>query len=82
MSVISFMSSLARIFSCMVAAWVFGCGGLLVWAIFGPLLFPLSLPDPSRTENTVVFLGFAVGLIFAAAGVAFCWRITGRWASK
>jgi H+/Cl- antiporter ClcA len=76
------MTSLGRIFACMVAAGVFGYLGLIAVAIFGPLLFPLSLTDSSHAENSVVLLMLIVALLFGAAGVLLCWRLTSRWERK
>lgn len=73
------MTSLARILVCMVTAFISGGLGLALGAIFLPLVFPLSLENPSRVENTVVTLMFVAILLFAAAGIALCWRITARW---
>jgi sugar lactone lactonase YvrE len=57
------MTSLGRIFACMFTAGIFGYIGLLVVAIFGPLIFPWSLTDPSRTENFVLGLGFVLAAL-------------------
>ena len=63
----------------MVTAAVFGWLGLLVVAIFGPLLFPLSLTDSSRAENMVLVLALMFFLLFGVIGIILCWRLTARW---
>jgi hypothetical protein len=73
------MTSLARTFVCLGAGVVCGRVGLVVGAIFLPLAFPLSLPDSSHAENTVVRLMILTILLFAVAGSVLCWKLTGRW---
>jgi hypothetical protein len=57
------------------------CGrvGVVVGAIFLPLAFPLSLPDSSHAENTVVALMILMMVLFAVGGSFLCWKLTGRW---
>jgi hypothetical protein len=62
----------------MIAAGVSGYVGFLIGAIFVPLLFPLSLTDPDRTENMAFLVFLMLILLFAVVGVTLCWKITGR----
>jgi hypothetical protein len=73
------MTSLARTFVCIGAGLVCGRVGLVVGAIFLPLAFPLSLPDSSQPENTVVALGILITGVFAVGGFVLCWKLTARW---
>lgn len=66
----------------MFAAAICGYIGLLVVAIFGPLIFPLSLSDAERTENFVIGLAFVLAALFGAVGIVLCWKLTARWERK
>jgi len=63
----------------MVAAVIIGRFGFIIFAIFGPLLIPLSLTD-NGPEDVVVALGFASSILFALAGGVICWKLTARFA--
>jgi hypothetical protein len=73
------MTSLARTFVCLGAGVACGRVGLVVGAIFLPLVFPLSLTDSSHAENTVVGLMISIMVLFAVAGSVLCWKLTSRW---
>ena len=73
------MTSLARTFACLGAGVVCGRVGLVVSAIFLPLVFPLSLPDSSHVENIVVALAILITVLFAVGGSLLCWKLAGRW---
>ena len=61
----------------MVAAIVPSYIGLIVVAVFGPLLFPSSsLTDSSAAENGVVALAVVLFLLFGAVVVMPCWKFT------
>jgi len=73
------VTRLARTFVCLGAGVVCGRVGLVVGAIFLPLVFPLSLPDSSHAENTVVALMILIMVLFAVGGSLLCWKVTRRW---
>jgi hypothetical protein len=73
------MSSLARTWVCIIAAVVFAQVGFILAAIFGPLIFPLSLTDSSGPENRALFLMLMCVLFFGAAGALLSWKVTARW---
>jgi hypothetical protein len=73
------MRSLARTFVCLGAGVVCGRVGMVLGAIFLPLAFPLSLPDSSHAENTVVALMVLIMVLFAVSGFVLCWKFSGRW---
>jgi hypothetical protein len=72
------MSSLARVFACMLAAWLFGFFGLILMAIFLPLLFPLSFPTGEPQNQAYIWAALFLTAC-AVAGVVLCWKITARW---
>ena len=72
------MSSLARTFCCLAAAFASCWIGFIMAVIFVPLMVPESLTaDPS--ESTGVILIIATVLICAVAGFVLCWKFTARW---
>jgi len=73
------MTSLARTFVCLAAGVVCGRVGVVVGAIFLPLVFPLSLRDASHAENTVVALMILIMGLFAVGGSVLGWKLTARW---
>ncbi len=74
------MSNLTRFF--VSALCGFGLAGalLLVSAIFGPLLFPLSLSDAEseQSSNALVSGMMLLAVVFATVGFAVCWKLTKR----
>ena len=74
------MSSLTRTFLCMLGGFVLGGVGLMAVAIFGPLVYPLSLSDSesARSVNMTIGWMFAFLFGFGAAGFALCWKLTKR----
>jgi hypothetical protein len=76
---VALMTSLARIFVCTGAGLVCGRVGLVAGAILLPLAFPLSLPDSSQAENTVMTLMILIAMVFAVGGFVLCWKFTSRW---
>jgi uncharacterized membrane protein len=72
------MSNAVRFLGPLVVAFVAGAAGALIVAIFGPLLFPLSLSDAGASENTVVDLVLIAFLVFAACGFVLCRRLISR----
>ena len=73
------MSSLARAWVCIFTTVVSAGVGLMLGAIFGPLIFPLSLTDSSAPENRALFLMLMCVLFFGAAGALLSWKMTARW---
>ena len=76
------MSNLARIWVCILAAILLGNVGFIVGAIFGPLIFPLSLTDETGPENSTVILMLICALLSGAVGAALSWIITARYAKS
>jgi ABC-type nickel/cobalt efflux system permease component RcnA len=76
------MTNLRRFWTSVLVGFVFGAVGGFIVAVFGLLLFPLSLTDSSRAENATMFLFFAVFFLFGASGFWLCWKLTRRFADK
>ena len=76
------MTNLRRFWISVLVGFVFGAVGGFIVAVFGPLLFPLSMTDSSRAENATAFLFFAFFLLFGASGFWLCWKLTRRFADK
>jgi hypothetical protein len=72
------MTSLGRVFVCMVAAAAGGGLSLLAVAIFGPLLFPLSLTDSGGPENKLFVVAVISFLVFSVVSGGLCWKVTER----
>ena len=61
---------------------MFGCVGGFIVAVFGALLFPASISEPSQGESIAAFSMQAFFLISGIGGFAMCWRYTKRFADK
>jgi hypothetical protein len=66
----------------LVAAFVAGGAGALIVAIFGPLLFPLSLSSSSASEDTVVDLMAVFFLVFGGCGFVLCRKLISRFGAN
>jgi hypothetical protein len=73
------MSSLARTWVCIITTVVFAQVGFMLGAIFGPVIFPLSLTDSSGPENSAAILMVICVLLFGAAGAKLSWKVSARW---
>ncbi len=73
------MSSLAQIFCCFAAGFVSGAIGLMLAAIFVPLIVQESLAPPNPAETTGVIIMVGITALFVLIGFALCWKVTGRW---
>jgi hypothetical protein len=65
-----------------LSAFMLGCVGGFIVAVFGPLLFPASINGPSLGEDIAVFSMAAFFLVFGIGGFVICWRYTERFADK
>lgn len=75
------MTNLTRIFVSVFAGSVFVGFVLLLLAVFGPLLFPMSLTN-TKGEDRLVSLMMVSFPVSFLVGAALGWRITRRWARE
>ncbi|MBI1740008.1 MAG: hypothetical protein HYR57_03890 [Candidatus Koribacter versatilis] len=76
------MSNAVRFLGPLVVAFVAGAAGALIVAIFGPLLFPLSLSGAGASENAVVDLMVICFLVLGACGFVLCRKFIARFDTK
>jgi len=72
------MTNLGRFWLSVGAGVLFGTGGMLVVAIFGPLLSPLTLDGSHHPEDTVVSLMLGILVLFVLCGFLLGWKLTRR----
>ena len=72
------MTNLGRFWLSVGAGVAFSAGGALLVAIFGPLLFPLSLNDSDHPEDSVVRLLLATFLCCGICGFFLGWKLLRR----
>ena len=78
------MSSLTRIFVCILVGFGSGMLAFFFGAVFLPLIFLLSLQtsESARNENHTVSWMFALLLAFGSLGFALCWKLTKKAARE